>query len=134
MPSKSYSELFVPGYEKRYSFTVTEADLAMFNGILIHKVCSTFALAREAELAGRLLLIDFLQPGDEGIGTMLEIRHLAPAFQGSLVEITASVYSLQANELVCFFRAISGKKVVAEGKTGQKIISKEKLAILISPK
>ena len=99
---------------------------------MVHRVCSTYDLAREIEWSSRLFVIDMLDQGEEGIGTMLNITHRSPALEGEVVVIEAIVDSLHKNELICSFTARTGDRVIAEGKTGQKILSKVKLGQIFS--
>ncbi|MDN4164364.1 hypothetical protein QWY31_02560 [Cytophagales bacterium LB-30] len=118
----------IPGMSKSYSFTVKESDMAIFHGELLHAVCSTFTLGREIEWSTRLFVIDYKNEEEEGVGTMLTIYHKSPAKLGDIVQIEAEVESFEKNELICRYVAKVGDRVVAEGQTGQKILSKEKLA------
>jgi fluoroacetyl-CoA thioesterase len=114
-------------------FTVQPADFAVLGGNLIHRVCATFTLAREAEYAGRLVLEAMLQPGQEGIGTMVEVIHVSPAFEGEEVSVFAEMQSFNGTELICTFQALVSGRVIARGKTGQRIISKERLLEITTP-
>ena len=113
---------------KVYAFTVKENDLAIFHGELLHAVCSTFTLGREIEWSTRLFVIDYKNAEEEGVGTMLTIYHKSPAKLGETVHIVAEVESFERNELICRYQAKVGDRLIAEGQTGQKILSKEKLA------
>jgi len=90
--------IFKPGDQKSFKRTVQESDCAIFNGELLHRVCSTFALARDFEWSSRLFFIDMKEDDEEGVGTMLSIDHKSPAFVGEEVEFTATVESIIKNE------------------------------------
>jgi fluoroacetyl-CoA thioesterase len=119
--------LFSPGAKKVYQKTVTEADFARFETGLVHPVCSTFSLAQAIEWASRLFVLEMKDVDEEGIGTMLTIKHCSPAFPGEKVTIEATVKTLEHNELICTYEAKVGDRLIAEGETGQKILKKEKL-------
>ncbi|NNF22173.1 MAG: hypothetical protein HKN67_09535, partial [Saprospiraceae bacterium] len=76
-----------PGDKRIHSFKVTQDHYPSFQGKIVHKVCSTFVLAREIEWSTRLFVIDMLEESEEGIGTMLKIDHISPAFKGEKVNI-----------------------------------------------
>jgi fluoroacetyl-CoA thioesterase len=124
--------IYSPGDSKTYTFVVQEHDTATFEAGQVHPVCATFTLAREVEWASRLFVLDMIEEGEEGIGTMLLINHIGPARVGSQVEVTATVQSQKKNELICSFTASVGTRVVARGETGQKIVKKEKLKELFA--
>jgi len=120
-------DLFKIGSQKTYSKLVEQADCASFNSSLVHPVYATFALGRDAEWACRLFVLEMKEDQEEGIGTFLNISHKSPALLGSKVEFTATVKSIQKNEIICNFIAKVGDRIIAEGVQGQKIIEKQKL-------
>ncbi|QOI98436.1 MAG: hypothetical protein HRU69_13450 [Flammeovirgaceae bacterium] len=122
--------VFKKGDSKQYSFVVQTSDVAAFHGNVVHPVCSTFTLAREIEWTTRQFVLDMRDDDEEGVGTFLSIDHKSPAFIGETVAIIAAVESLKANELICTYEARVGDRLIATGKTGQKILPRKKLAAL----
>lgn len=120
--------IFKPGDRKETMFVVTSNDVAAFKGKVVHEVCSTFTLAREAEWTTRQFVLDITEADEEGIGTFITVNHRGPAFVSEQVVIVGQVEELNGHELVCSFEAKVGDRLVAEGRTGQKIFKKEKLA------
>ncbi len=119
--------IFKPGDQKSFKRTVLESDCAIFNGELLHRVCSTYALARDFEWSSRLFFLEMKDDDEEGVGTMLSINHHSPAFVGEEVLFTATVEKIEKNELICSIEASAGDRTIATGKTGQKMLKKEKL-------
>jgi predicted thioesterase len=119
--------LFKEGDQKHHSFIVTPADVASFNGTVVHEVCATFTLAREIEYTSRLFVLDMQSADEEGIGTELSITHLAPSFVGECVNIVATLTRLNHEEVLCTYIARVGDRIVAKGSTGQKVFQKDKL-------
>lgn len=113
-------------------YRVKSEDVASFNGRVVHTVCSTFTLAREIEWATRQFVLAVREDDEEGIGTFLSIDHKGPAFVGEEIIIEASVDQINGHELICSYIARVGEHVVAVGKTGQKILKREKIAELFS--
>ena len=126
--------IFKPGDQKSFKRIVLESDCAIFNGELLHPVCSTFALARDFEWSSRLFFLEMKEDDEEGVGTMLSIDHKSPAFVGEEVLFTATVEKIEKNELICTIEAKVGDRIVALGKTGQKMLKKEKLKELFKSK
>jgi fluoroacetyl-CoA thioesterase len=122
-----------PGQVRLFEKRVEPADLARFEGALVHAVCSTFALAQAAEWASRLFVLDLKEADEEGVGTYLRINHERPAFPGETILITAILQAIEGNQVRCSFVARVGRRVVATGETGQKILKKEKLKKLLTP-
>lgn len=71
--------------------------------------------------------IDMKEEDEEGVGTHLSIDHLSPAFVGEELEITATVAQLSGNELICNIEVKTSNRLIATGKTGQRMLKKEKL-------
>ena len=119
--------IFKPGDQKSFKRIVLESDCAIFNGELLHRVCSTFALARDFEWSSRLFFLEMKDDDEEGVGTMLSIEHRSPAFIDEEIVFTATVETTIKNELICTIEAKVGERIIAVGKTGQKMLKREKL-------
>lgn len=124
--------IFNQGDVKTYTFSVKPEDVAAFHGEKVHNVCSTFVLAREIEWSTRLFVLEMKDEDEEGIGTQLDIRHKGPAFVGETVKIEAEVSDFVNNELICNYAARVGDRLIATGKTGQKILKKDSIKKLFS--
>ena len=118
---------FKPGDQKTYKLTIAEADTAAFAGDQVHPVYATFALARDAEWACRLFVLEMKENDEEGIGTMVTVNHESPALVGSEVVITATVKTIEKNSIICTYEAHVGERLIAHGEQGQKILKREKL-------
>lgn len=118
---------FKAGDTKVYRSVVKSDDVASFQGQTVHEVCSTFALAREVEWTTRQFVLEMKEENEEGIGTFLQIRHEGPAFVGEEIIFRGIFEAMHGNELICSFEARVGDRVVARGKTGQKILTLEKI-------
>jgi fluoroacetyl-CoA thioesterase len=119
--------IFKPGDVKMFLKKVTAQDVAAFHGENLHPVYSTFALARDFEWSSRLFFLEMKEDDEEGVGTFLQIEHKSPAMVDEVVTITATVESINGNELICIIEARSGDRIIAAGKTGQKMLKMEKL-------
>jgi fluoroacetyl-CoA thioesterase len=124
--------IFNPGDQKQYRKVVTADDQASFHGELLHPVCSTFALARDMEWSSRLFFIEMKEEDEEGVGTFLSIDHKSPAFVGDELILTATVESLRGNELICKIEVSTRDRLIATGRTGQKMLKKEKLKTIFA--
>lgn len=118
---------FKLGDTKAYSKVVKESEIAEFDSGVVHHFYGTFALARDAEWAGRLFVLEMKEEDEEGIGTFVHVEHKAPALVGEKVDFTAYLHEVSGNNVICDFEAWVGNRLVAKGSTGQKIVKKEKL-------
>lgn len=121
------NKLFKIGDRKIYQRQISIDDIASFNGVVVHEVCATFALARDIEWASRLFVLEMKDIDEEGIGTLLTINHKSPAFVGELLHIEAVISNFEKNELICDYVAKVNARIVATGQTGQKIVKKTRI-------
>lgn len=119
--------IFKPGDVKVYTKKVAMQDAAAFHGEVLHPVYATFALARDFEWSSRLFFLEMKEDDEEGVGTFLSIEHQSPAKIDEEVIICATVETISGNELICIIEAQSGNRIIATGKTGQKMLKKENL-------
>ena len=119
--------IFKKGDRKKYLHRVSENDIAAFHGETVHPVYATFALARDMEWSGRLFVLEMLEDDEQGIGTFIEIDHKSPAFVNEEVQIEATIEAIDGHEIVCQVKVTIDTRLVAVGRTGQKILKKEKL-------
>ncbi len=119
--------IFKVGDTKVFERLVRLEDTAAFEAGAVHPVYATFALARDAEWCSRLFVLEIKEANEEGIGTFINVKHLSPAFTGDNVLFAAQIDELKGNEVNCSFTAKVGERLIAEGRTGQKILTKEKI-------
>jgi fluoroacetyl-CoA thioesterase len=124
--------IFSIGDKKEYKHIVQQTDVAAFHGEGVHDVYATFALARDVEWTTRQFVLDMRDEDEEGIGTFLSIEHKSPAFVGEEIKYSAEVHQINGHELICLYEAKVGARVIATGKTGQKILKKDKINKLFS--
>ncbi len=120
-------KIFKAGDKKVLRIKVNETDVAAFENQVVHRVCSTFALAREIEWATRQYVLEMKEEDEEGIGTFINIDHKSPALVDEELEILSEVESLEGNELVCKYEVRVNGRLIATGSTGQKILKKDRL-------
>lgn len=121
------------GSEARHELTVTDAMTVDFEQAdprlgRLHPVYATYWLTKHAELAGRMLILPFLDADEEGIGHQVALTHLASALPGMRVEVTARLRSQEGNRVVAEVRAVNELgDVVGEGTTTQVILPRARL-------
>ncbi|HBZ97112.1 MAG TPA: hypothetical protein DEO57_04640 [Phycisphaerales bacterium] len=110
---------------------VTEDMCPAFDGIVVHRVYSTWSMAHHMELAARKVLVDHLEPHEEGIGAHLSIDHVAPCPIGHVVRVEAEAVELEGTTLVCRVTAWDGARLLGEGRQVQRILPRTTLAKII---
>jgi len=120
-------QIFSPGSKRTFTKIVRQEDIATFDSGTVHEVYATFAIARDAEWAGRLFVLEMKDDDEEGIGTSVLVDHHAPALVGETVVFEAIIDEMYKNVVGCTFSAYVGHRLIASGRTGQKILKKDKL-------
>ncbi len=121
----------VPGVQREVSFVVREDMCPAFDGVVVHRVCATWTLVHYMEVAGRLVLVDFLEPHEEGVGSHASCDHMGPARVSATVRVIATATDATDRELVCDVAAFCGEKMIAVGRTVQKVFPREVLRRLL---
>ena len=119
--------VYKAGDRKEFTRVVRSADTATFGSGQVHPVYSTFALVRDAEWTCRLFVLEMKEEDEEGIGTFITVKHHAPALMEESVNFAVEVESIKRNEIICKYKAAIGKRLVATGRQGQKILKKAKI-------
>jgi fluoroacetyl-CoA thioesterase len=110
---------------------VTEDMCPAFDGVVVHRVYSTWSMAHHMELAARKVLAEHLEEHEEGIGSHLSIDHIAPCVIGRTVRVEAEAVELEGNTLVCDVTAWDGGRLLGRGRQVQRVLPKSTLARLI---
>lgn len=120
------------GERRSFLHKVGKDDVAMFETDMVHPVCSTFTLAKYIEWTSRMFVIDIKKEDEEGIGTMLHIDHISPAFINDKMSFEATVDTIEKNELNCNVIVSVGDRIIAKAKTGQKLLKRVRINEIFS--
>lgn len=121
---------FEPGIERSLELTVTPDMCPAFDGVVVHCVYSTWSVAHHFEIAARRVLVDYLEPHEEGVGSHVSVDHLAPCPEGNPVRVEARLVEVARArhiKVVCDCRAYWGERLIATGKQVQVVMEKEHL-------
>ncbi len=119
--------IFKVGDKKTFERVVRVEDAAIFESGTVHDVYATFAISRDAEWCSRLFVLEMKEESEEGIGTFVNVKHFSPGLIGEKVLFEAVIDEIKGNEVNCSFTAKTGGRLIAEGRTGQKILLKERI-------
>lgn len=121
---------FQPGIVRHVSIDVTPDMCPAFDGVVVHKVYSTWSVAHHFEIAARKVLVDFLEAHEEGVGAHVSVDHLAPCTVGSQVKVEAELVEVIKGhhiKVICECRAFCGERLLARGKQVQVVMDKDHL-------
>jgi fluoroacetyl-CoA thioesterase len=100
----------------------------------VHPVYATYSMAKHFEEAGRKLLLGHLEPGEAGIGRSVSVEHLAPAWVGDTVRVTARCVQVRGDRLTCECTAVDAEeRVLGRGSTVQVVLAEDVLEQRIGP-
>lgn len=116
------SELLQPGTRNEDHFTVTDQITAYQVGSGSARVLATPWLVAYMERTAHRMLTCCLPEGYSSVGTMVNIRHLAPTPLGAEVRVEAEVCSLEGNRVYFAIRAWDNVEMVAEGEHERAVI------------
>ena len=110
---------------------ITEDMCPAFDGVIVHRVYSTWSMAHHMELAARMVLAPHLDDDEEGIGASLSIDHVAPTPVGHTVRVVAEATEVDDTTVVCDVTAYDGDRLVGRGRQVQRVLPKRTLEALI---
>jgi fluoroacetyl-CoA thioesterase len=122
---------FTPGEIRQFRRLVEREHLAVFESGPVHPVYSTFALARDAEWACRLFVLEMKEEHEEGIGTFLSVEHRSVAREGQLVLFTAILVEIDGNRIRCRYEAHVEERLIATGEQEQRILERSRVEQLL---
>jgi predicted thioesterase len=98
------------------------------------RVYATPALVQDIEVTCRDLLLDHLDPGEDSVGTRVELDHLAATLEGMWVEITATIAALDGRAASFEVTARDAVDDVARGRHNRFVVDVEKTKARLAAK
>jgi predicted thioesterase len=91
------------------------------------RVYATPMLVRDIEVTCRELLLEHLEPGEDSVGTRVEIDHLAATLLGMKVTISATLAELKGRGAVFDIVATDGVDTICRGRHARFIANVEQV-------
>jgi fluoroacetyl-CoA thioesterase len=92
------------------------------------RVYATPKLLYDIEFACRDLLFEHIEPGQDSVGTRVELDHVGATLMGMWVEISVTVTAVNGGAVSFDFTARDALETVARGKHNRFIVGIEKTA------
>ena len=89
------------------------------------RVYATPMLVRDIEVTCRDLLAAHVEPGEDSVGTRVDIEHLAPTLLGMKVRISAKALEIKGRAVVFEIEASDGKDAICRGRHARFIVDIE---------
>jgi predicted thioesterase len=121
------------GFQATLEITVSDAMTVDFGAPdprlgKLHPVYATYWMAKHIEQAGRMIILEFLEPHEEGIGSKVSVNHRASALPGMRVKIVAEHTHTEGNRVYAAMKVWSELgDLIGEGQTEQVILPRDKL-------
>jgi predicted thioesterase len=80
------------------------------------RVYATPMLVRDVEIACRDLLLKHLDPGEDSVGTRIELDHLAATLLGMAVELKVTVTEVKGRAIAFDVEGKDGVEMICRGK------------------
>lgn len=109
------------GLSARASFEIDRDRTIDFMGEAA-RVYATPMLVRDIEMTCRELLLEHLDPGEDSVGTRVEVDHLAPTLPGMAVELVVTVAEVKGRAVAFDVAASDGVDQVCRGKHNRFIV------------
>ncbi|GAA5502442.1 hypothetical protein Dxin01_02186 [Deinococcus xinjiangensis] len=117
------------GFVQTLTLTVTAEMTVDFAELgKVHPVYATYWMAKHFEEAGRKIILPYLEEGEGGIGSQVEVNHTASALPEMQVTITATFERQEGRRVYATMRAINelGDEI-GTGRTTQVILPQTKI-------
>lgn len=117
------------GFTQTLEVTVTDEMTVDFAELgRVHPVYATYWLGKHFEEAGRKIILPFLDGGEGGIGSQLEVYHTASALPGMQVTVTATLDRVEGRRIHATLRAVNelGDEI-GHGSTTQVVLSQARI-------
>jgi len=115
-----------PGIAATREFTVDRERTIDFMGEDA-RVYATPMLVRDIEVTCRELLLEHLEPGEDSVGTRVEIDHLAATLFGMKVTIQATLAELKGRAAVFDIVGTDGVDTICRGRHARFIANVEQV-------
>lgn len=98
------------------------------------RVYATPELVRDFEIACREFLLEYCDPGEDSVGTGINISHSGATLLGMHVDITLTVAEVEGRKVTFTLVAHDGSEEISRGDHGRFVIQVEKLRAKVAAK
>ncbi len=109
------------------TFVVEESMIAILEGRIMHRVCSTYWLCYYAECVGRRVIESYFDQGENAVGNALTLNHLAMAPVGAVLRAHGTVKDFTLPNIVCVIQIWWNDILIAEATHIQTVLAQERI-------
>jgi len=122
------------GENHEENLQVTEEMAISFLGPGAARVLSTPHLIGFLEMTARNLIKQFVEPGEDSVGTLVNMRHLAATPIGMHVRLRAEVLSVEGRRVLCQVDAWDDREKIGEGTHERFVIDVARFGLRVRAK
>ncbi len=111
--------------------TVKPSMKPHLEGLVSHRLYSTWAMVYHMETASRMLLAPYLEPHEEAVGAGVLVKHLRPARIGAPVHVVCTLVKVRGPRVYTRLEVFSKNRKLGEGSNCQVVMTRARFAKLI---
>ncbi|MDQ0218729.1 thioesterase [Peribacillus cavernae] len=115
------------GQTATFNCEVTSEMFAQFEGAIVHPVYSTVSMVYHMELTSRKLILPYLEEHEEGMGSAVSLKHIAPATDRNRIQVTATISKLEKNLVFTEVQTFNETRIIGKGTVVQIILPKDEI-------
>jgi fluoroacetyl-CoA thioesterase len=116
------------GAHREENVVVSDEMAIRFLGLEAARVLSTPHMIGYLEMTSRNLIKEYLEPGQDSVGTLVNVRHLAATPIGMQVRLRAEILSVNGQRVVCQVDAWDDREKIGEGLHERFVIDVERFS------
>ena len=116
-----------PGLSRQATFEIDRPRTIDFMGEAA-RVYATPMLVRDIEMAARALLLEHLDPGEDSVGTRVEIDHLGATLAGMTVTLEVKVAEVDGRRVVFEVEGRDAIEPIVRGRHSRFVVDVAKTA------
>src|ERR1017187_6049290 len=114
------------GANHEENLQVTEDMAISFLGPGAARVLSTPHLIGFLEMTARNLIKQFVEPGEDSVGTLVNVRHLAATPIGMHIRLRAEIVSVEGRRVLCRVDGWDDREKIGEGMHERFVVDVER--------
>ncbi len=100
-------------------------------GLVKHRLYSTWAMVYHMETAARMLLAPYLHDNEEAVGAGVLVKHLRPVGINAHIRVVATLVKVQGAKVYTRLEVFHKNRKIGEGSTAQVVMSRRRFAKLL---
>lgn len=100
-------------------------------GLVKHRLYSTWAMVYHMETVSRMLLAPYLEDSEEAVGASVLIKHLEPVGINTHIRVVGKLVKVEGSRVYARLEAYHKNRKIGEGSTLQVVMSRGRFARLL---